>query len=364
MTTVPRDVRSYIRPAVKRLAGFTPNKSPDLLKKKIPPEEIIKLNGNENPYGCSPAVNQALFECKKFSIYPDATQQEVRSLVAGYAGTTPDRVVAAAGADQRLDVIVRLFIDPGDEMITCVPTFELYRFYTQLCGGTAVEVQRDENFDVNISQVKSAITNKTKVIFLCNPNNPTGNVIPKEGILDMAKTGIPTVVDEAYYEFSGITMSPYIDQYPNLMVVRTFSKWAGIASIRLGYGIFSPEVAASVFSIKPPFSVSVPAIVGLKSSLQEKEHLLSTVRKIVDERERLFQELKKLSFLKPHPSKGNFIFCAVLKGEAAKLTQDLEDRGILIRHYNTPRLKHGVRITVGKPEQSDKLIAAMKELMG
>jgi len=357
-------IERWVRPRLLGLTSYSANKSLDVLEKKaeFSPEEIVKVNGNENPYGCSPKVNQALEGYQKYNIYPDTTQQELRNLLAGYAGTTPDRIVATGGGSQLLDLIVRLFVDPGDEVITCVPTFEIYRFSTDLCGGTMVEIPRDGDFAIDVNTIKAAITEKTKLIFLCNPNNPTGNVTPEEELLEVVKTGVPVVIDEAYYEFTGKTMVPFIDQYPNLMVVRTLSKWAGMAGFRLGYGIFTPEIAAYLLKIKLPFCVSVPALIAVKESLKDRDYLMGNVREIIAQRERLFQELGKLGFLRPYPTESNFVFCAVLKGDAGKITQDLENRGILVRHFNTPLLRHGIRISIGTSEQNDKVIEALAEI--
>ena len=199
---VSQDIDDFVRPTIKSLVGFEYNKSPDLLREKIPSEDILKLNANENPYGSTPAVYRMLAECKTFHVYPDATEVEVRKMLADYAGTTPERIVVTCGAEQILDVITRLFVDAGDEVITCSPTLELYRLCSQVMGGKVIDVPRCKDYDVDIDAVLKATNQKTKLIFLCNPNNPTGNTIPEEGIIEVLKTGVPVVVDEAYYEFS------------------------------------------------------------------------------------------------------------------------------------------------------------------
>lgn len=357
------DISSFLRPTIKSLTGVSYNKSPDLLGKKVPAEEILKLNGNENPYGCSPRVNRMLAEYQKFHIYPDFTQQEMRKMLAEYVGANPENIVATAGGDQLLDVIIRLFVDAGDEVITCVPTYDVYRFNSQIMGARIVEVPRDKDYNVDIDAVLKAITDKTKMVFLCNPNNPTGNTIPEEGIIRVMNTGVPTVVDEAYFEFSKLTMLPWLKKYPNLMLIRTFSKWAALAGFRLGYGIMNADLVTYLYTIKPPFAVGGPALVAFRASMEDKEYLLSIVKKIVDERERVYRELSMMKYIKPYPSKGNFIFLAVLKGEASRINQEMEDRGILIRHYNTPYLKNGLRITIGKPEQNDRVLFTLKALI-
>ncbi len=361
---ISQDVYSFVRPTIKSLTGASYNKSPDLLSGKIPAEQIIKLNGNENPYGCSPRVNQMLAEYQKFHIYPDFTQQEMRKTLAEYVGTTSENIVVTAGGDQLLDVIIRLFVDAGDEVITCIPTYDVYRLNSQIMGAKVVEVPRDENYNVDINAVLKSVTKKTKLIFLCNPNNPTGNTVPEEGIIKVINTGVPVVVDEAYYEFSRLTMLPWVKKYSNLILIRTFSKWAAMAGFRLGYGIMDTALVNYLYTIKPPFAVGGPSLVAFRASMEDKGYLLSVVKKIVDERERVYRELNLIKNVKPYPSKGNFIYLAVLKGEAFRINQEMEDRGILIRHYNNPYLKNGLRITIGKPEQNDRVLSNLKELLG
>ena len=358
-------IERFIRPELATLAGYSASTSPDTLEGKVevPVEGIIKLDANENPYGCSPRVNQALASYPYFSVYPDSGQTELRKLLAGYVGVAPERIVASNGSNQLIDLIIRLFVGPGEEVINCVPTFDVYRFSTEIGGGTLVEVPRDENFAVNVKAVKAVISKKTKILFLANPNSPTGNITPQKDILELVETGLPVVVDEAYYEFSGETVVPLVSQYTNLMVLRTFSKWAGLAGLRIGYGIFPSQIADYLITIKIPYNVNVAAIVAVRESLKDIDYLISRVKAIIAERERLFEQLKKLKWLKPYPSSANFILCAVLNGRAGELKQQLQNKGILVRYFDTPLLRNYIRISVGKPEHTDALIRALKEIV-
>ncbi len=360
------DIEKLIRPELASFGGYSPSTSPETLKGKVkvPLENIIKLDANENPYGCSPRVNLALAAYHHYNIYPDDGQTALRESLAGYSGVDARHIVAGGGSNQLIDLILRLFIGRGDEVINCVPTFGIYRFSTELCGGTLVEVPRDENFAVDVGAVKAAINKRTKMMFLANPNSPTGTIIPREDILELVGTGVPVCVDEAYYEFSGQTVAPLVSQYQNLMVLRTFSKWAGLAGLRVGYGLFPPGIADYLLRTKIPYNVNVAALVAVQESLKDIDYLLGTVKKIIAERERLFVELKKLAWLKLFPSQGNFILCAVLKGEAGELKQKLQDRGILVRYFDQPLLNNCVRISVGKPEHTDALIKALREIGG
>jgi len=357
-------IEKLIRPDLVTFGGYAASKSPETLEGKVevPVEAIIKLDANENPYGCSPRVNQALATYPYINIYPDAGQTELRKQLQEYTGVSAEHIVAGGGSDQLIDLILRLFVEPGDEVINCVPTFAMFHFFIELCGGTPVEVPRDENFAVNVNAVKAAISKKTKIILLANPNNPTGTSMPQPDILEILDTGLPVLVDEAYYEFTGQTVAPLVGQYKNLMVLRTLSKWAGLAGLRIGYGLFPARIADYLLRIKEPYCVNAAALVAVQESLKDIDFLMDRVRDIIAERERLFGELKKFKWLKPLPSQANFIFCAVLNGKASELQQKLQNKGILVRYFDTPLLKNGIRISVGKPEHTDALIKTLQEL--
>ena len=359
-----KGIEKLIRSHLAGFDGYSASTSPETLagRVEVPIEDIIKLDANENPYGCSPRVIKALANYRYLNIYPDDGQKELRGLLAGYTGVTAERIVASGGSNQLIDLVVRLFVDSGDEVINFIPTFDIYRFSTEICGGKLINVPRDDNFAVDVKAVEAAISHKTKLIFLANPNSPTGNIIPRRDILEIADTGIPVVVDEAYYEFSGETVVPLVSQYKNLMVLRTFSKWAGLAGLRVGYGIFPPRIASYLMAIKIPYNVNVAAIIAVRESLKDLDYLRDRVKAIITERERLFGEFRKLKWLKPFPSQANFIFCTVRKGSARELHQKLQNKGILIRYFDKPLLRNGIRISVGKPEHTDALIKTLHEL--
>ena len=359
-------MEKLIRSNLSAFAGYSASTSPDTLKGRVevPVESIIKLDANENPYGCSPRVTEALASYPYFNIYPDNGQAELREMLAGYTGVGAERIVASGGSNQLIDLIVRLFVGPGDEVVNCVPTFDVYRFSTEIGGGRVVDVSRDEDFAVNVGAVKAAVSQNTRLIFLANPNSPTGNITPQRDILEIVDTGLPVVVDEAYCEFSGETVAPLTGQHQNLMVLRTFSKWAGLAGLRIGYGIFPPKIAGYLMAIKMPYNVNVAAHVAVRESLKDIDYLRDKVKSIVAERERLFAELKKIKFLKPFPSQANFILCSVLKGTARELHQKLQNKGILVRYFDKAFVQNCIRISVGKPEHTDALIKALKELGG
>lgn len=361
--SVNEGIGKFIRTDLKAFGGYSARIDPGTLEGKveIAPENIIKLDANENPYGCSPAVRRALGSYTDYNIYPDDGQNRLRKLLAGLCGVEEKYVVAGSGSNQLIDLILRLFLDRGEEVINCVPTFGIYKFSTDLCGGKLVNILRKDDFSVDIEGVLAAVTPKTKVIFLANPNNPTGNSTPEPDIITLLETGLIVVVDEAYCEFSGETVAPLVTKYPNLIVLRTFSKWAGLAGLRVGYGLFPPEVAEYILRIKIPYNVNAAAMVAVEESLKDIDYLRSTVKLLVQERERLFAELRKIDWLTPYPSKANFILCRV-EGNAVQLRQKLQDKGILIRYYDDALLRDYVRISVGKPEHTDALMAVLRGL--
>jgi histidinol-phosphate aminotransferase len=359
-------IDKLIRPDLVTFGGYSAHTSPETLEEeiKIPVEKIIKLDANENPYGCSPRVNEALATYPSLNIYPDDGQTRLRKLLEGYTGVGARHIMAAGGSNQLIDLILRLFINKGDEVINCTPTFGIYRFSTLLCGGTLVEVPRDANYAVNVGAVKAAIGKKTKLVFLANPNSPTGNITPHTDVLEILDIGLPVVIDEAYYEFSQETVAPLVGKYPNLMVLRTFSKWAGLAGLRVGYGLFPAEIADYLLRIKMPYNVNVAALVAVQESLKDTDYLLDRVKAIVNERERLFKALKEIQWLRPFPSQANFVLCSVLRGSGSELQQKLRKRGILVRYFDQPPLQNSTRVSVGKPEHTDTLMKALQELEG
>jgi histidinol-phosphate aminotransferase len=321
----------------------------------------IRLGANENPYGCSPRIMQVLADYPDLNLYPDLG--EMKKLLAEYAGVGEEYVVPSHGASEILDLIALLFVGSGDEVIHCPRSFELFNQRAQLYGGTLVAVPRDENFAVNVAAVKAAITKKTKMIILVNPNNPTGTLTPIKDILEIVDTGVPVLVDEAYAEFSGQTLAPFVSQYENLMVVRTLSKWAGLAGVRVGFGIVPPKVAEYIARITLTFHVNRVATVAVRESMKDLDYLMGNVKLIVAERERLFSELGKLKFLKPIRSWGNFICCSVLSGDAVEIQRGVLERGIRIIAIDIGRGGvNALRITVGKPEHTDTLIKVLREV--
>jgi histidinol-phosphate aminotransferase len=248
------------------------------------------------------------------------------------------------------------------------PSFAMYAFNAQLQDARVVAVPRNDDFSIDVDAALAAITDRTKLILLTSPNNPTGTVMPTADVRRILDTGYLVVLDEAYFEFANAdgqgfeSMIGGVANYPNLVVLRTFSKWAGLAGLRIGYGVFPAEVSEHVWKLKPPFNVNVAALVAMRAALEDRAHLLGTVQKIVAERDRLLAELPETGLLRPYPTRSNFVLCEIDGMDGRTLTNRLADEGILVRYYNTPRLKNCVRISVGRPEQNDIVLGVLREI--
>ena len=358
------NIEKFIRPRLVTMKGYVPIEPTKVLSQRaeLPSNKIIKLDGNENPYGCSPKVYQALADYPYYHNYPDPEQTELRTALEKYTGLGRQHIVCGMGSDELIDLILRLFVEPGDEVINCPPTFGMYPFSTYICGGRVVDVPRTEAFTLDMAGVEKALSNRTKVVFVASPNNPTGDTTAEKEIMELVGTGKIIVVDEAYFEFSNLTMANLVPNHPNLLVLRTFSKWAGLAGLRIGYGIFPVEIAGYLMKIKPPYNANSAAQTAVLASLSDIEYLRANVARIVTERERLFGKLKELNWTKPHPSSGNFILCSLPKGKAKEIWQQLRRKGIFVRYFDTYGLKNCLRISVGKPEDTDALVKALEEV--
>ncbi len=358
------DIKKLIRPELVTMKNYTPIEPTEVLSQRaeLAAGKIIKLDGNENPYGCSPKVYQALSTYAYYHNYPDPEQRELRKALEEYTGLGWQHIICGMGSDELIDLILRLFLRPGDEVINCPPTFGMYPFSTSVCGGRLVDVPRTEDFAVDMAAIKKALTKRTKVIFVASPNNPTGNTAPEKEIMELVATGKIVVVDEAYVEFGNVTVANLVPAYHNLIVLRTFSKWAGLAGLRIGYGFFPVDIANYLMKIKQPYNVNAAAQAAVLASLADIEYLRLNVMKIVMERERLFGKLRELGWLKPYPSQANFILCSLAEGQAKEIWQELEKKGVFVRYFEAPRLNNCLRITVGRPEDTDVLVKALKEV--
>jgi histidinol-phosphate aminotransferase len=359
------NIEQKIKSHLANVQTYTPVDPPELLAQKagIPESEILKLNGNENPYGPSPAAIEAVSKAP-LHIYPDPLQRKMRQALSNYTGVDSSSIIAGAGSDELIDLLFRLFISPGDRILDFEPTFAMYAFCARVAGASVELVQRDELFDIDMDALRDAVDDHTKIIFVSSPNNPTGNLISESTVEELLDTGLVVVIDEAYYEFCNQTVANLIPKYDNLVVLRTMSKWAGLAGLRIGYGMMSPSLVDHIIDIKSPYNVNVAAEAALLASLEDAPTLLGNVAKIVSERDRLQAVLETMPGITPWPSEGNFILCQLANPEEASRVYDgLAAKGIFVRNFGSDRLQDTFRVAIGTPDQTDIFIAALKDIL-
>lgn len=329
----------------------------------VQPEDVLKLDQNENPYGCSPRVRERLQAYNWYHVYPDPLHRQLRERLEGYTGLPAEQIIVGNGSDELIELVLRMFIEPGDQVISVGPTFAYYATAAMVVSADYQVVPRGPRFEVDPERVAEAVTKRTKVVFLASPNNPTGNATPRPVVERLLGLGLIVVVDEAYHEFCGQTAAGLLQEgAENLIVLRTFSKWAGLAGLRLGYGLFPRALIPIAQSLKSPYSVSQAAEVAGLASLDDLAYLRSLVKRIVTERERLRIGLEAVRYLSPYPSDANFLLCEVIGRSAADVERALAQRAILVRRYQSPRLDTCLRISVGRPDQTDRLLSILQEI--
>jgi len=359
------DIEKRINVRFRDMGPYVPIEPTDVISQNIgiPEDDIIKLDGNENPYGSAPQIRNALSNFRNYHHYPDPEQRHLRKALEKHTGISADTIIAGAGSDELIEVILKLFLEPGDKVINCTPTFGMYQFCTDVCGGKVVNIPRRDDFSLDIPAIKKAMDVKSKVMFIASPNNPSGNLVSEEEIKQLLDEQMIIVVDEAYHEFSKVTCLSLITRYPNLIVLRTFSKWAGLAGLRVGYGFFPKNIVPYVMKIKQPYNINSAAQVAALESLKNIGYLQKTIDLIIAERQHLFDELSKFEWMRVYPSRANFILCRLLKGNAKEIHEYLQHKGIFIRYFDNPVLKDYLRFSVGKPEHTEKLVSALHDVV-
>ena len=362
------DLTLLLRPDVATMEPYTPILPFDVLSEQLgyTPGDIVKLDANENPYGPSPRVREALAAMPYPHIYPDPESRHLRRALAVYVGLPMDYLLAGLGADELIDLVMRLFIAPGDAVVNCPPTFGMYRFDAAVNRARLVSVPRRADFSLDVNTVAAAVAGepRAKLLFVASPNNPDGSLLPDGDLRRLLDLPLVVVLDEAYVEFAGRERSRmgWVPNTPNLIVLRTFSKWAGLAGMRLGYGAFPPAIIEHLWKIKQPYNVPVATQVAGLASLADLDSLRANVARLVAERSHLAEALSEIPYLRPYPSHSNFILCRVVGRNAHALKATLAASGILVRYYDSPGLADHIRVSVGTPGQTDRLMAELKLL--
>jgi histidinol-phosphate aminotransferase len=361
---------SWIRPDIAAMEPYTPIQPLSVVSERmgLEIEGITKLDANENPYGPSPKALAAIAAERWFHIYPDPEAGALRTALSKYLNFPAERLMAGMGADELIDLVLRTLLSPGETVINCPPSFGMYPFSTAVNMGHLLNVPRYANFTLDVEAILTAVADNpsAKVLFLCSPNNPDGNLINDVDLVNLLELPIVVVLDEAYIEFAEPrgTQSRvnWVLKYDNLIVLRTFSKLAGLAGLRVGYGAFPEWILPHLWKIKQPYNVNVAASSAAIASIEEPSWIKEKVLLIVAERERMVSELEQFEFLSPFPSSSNFTLFKVSGRSAGQLKSDLAQEGVLVRYFNKPGLENCIRISAGRPQDTDRLVAALKKM--
>ncbi len=352
-----RDVYENIMP-------YVPGKPIADVQRELGLSSVVKLASNENPLGCSEKVLHALREClSDIPIYPDGNATILREKLAQKHGLKPGQFIFGAGSNEIISFIAQVFLNPGDESIYANPSFSWYDTAVRCTGANPVIIPL-KDFTHDLDAMKKAVTDRTKIIWLCNPNNPTGTIVTADeqaAFLESVPDDVVIVLDEAYYDYARggdyPESLPLLKDYPNLIILRTFSKAYGLASLRVGYGMASEETVSYLNRIRPPFNVNTFAQMAASAALDDQRFVDKAVaenRKGLDMLYKAFDELR-LHYVK---SRANFIWVET-PFPSGEMFQKLLHKGVIVR----PFMGNWLRITVGSKEQNEILAQALKEVL-
>jgi histidinol-phosphate aminotransferase len=343
------------RPAIERMAAYHPPSSGRAGK--------LRLDFNENTVGASPRVVsklQQVLSADALTVYPEYT--EVLPALARFFEVAEDELILTNGTDEAIQVLINAYVDNEDDVLILTPSYAMYRFYSEVAGARVRTLPyKPDTLKFPLEELLAAIRPTTKAILISNPNNPTGTALKREGIeriLDKAPEAA-VLIDEAYFEFCGITMLPYLNEYPNLFVSRTFSKVYGMAALRVGCLFSCAENMASLHKSHSPYSVNYLAAIAARAAIEDTAYLKSFVTEVLAAREVLTAGLEKLGV--PYvPSQANFVLMHI-GPRAQEVCDRLKIEGILVRNrsYEIPG---AVRVTVGTQEQTRRFLTALAPL--
>lgn len=344
-----------VRPQLLSLKAYAPGKSSEEVKQEYGLEKIIKLASNENPYGTSRLVNEAISSIDHFAIYPDGAATALRKEVAEYTGVNENQLIFSSGLDEMIQIISRALLDENSNTVMASGTFPQYRHNAVVQNAEIREVPlKDGRHDLPL--MAEQIDDKTQVVWICNPNNPTGTYVSDkelEQFLQNVPSHVLVVMDEAYYEYVTAEdypeTTPLLNKYDNLMVLRTFSKAFGLAAFRIGYGMGAASFIQKLEVVRLPFNTSVLAQKAALAALKDLDFVEKSVSTNALELQKYYEFCRRHN-LEFYPSQGNFIFVSFPGKESTEVFQYLLERGFTVRPFPT-----GVRITVGAEAENNAL---------
>lgn len=352
------------REEIKDLSPYVPGKPVEDVKKEYNLDDVIKLASNENPLGCSPDALEAVKNTNSLEFYPDGNCTELKLALAEKLDLDCKQIILTNGSDEMVDMLAKTFINSGDEVIMSSITFPRYFSVTQMMGAKSVIVPlKDWTYDLD--GMFKAITEKTKFIWLCNPNNPTGTIFTEEALLkflDGVPKDIIVVYDEAYNEYVNNRDFPknserLLEKYPNLLIMRTFSKIYGLAALRVGYTLANKDMVSDIEKIRCPFNVNSIAQNAALAALKDEDFVKRSFDMNLEGKNYLYKEFDSLGF-EYAESETNHIFVNV-GTESGFVFEELQKRGVIIR----PFMEEYIRVTIGTMEQNEIFIDKLKEVL-
>lgn len=352
------DPKALVRSAVRSLPSYSREAAPS-----VPPRRVVRLDWNESPYGPSPKARSAIASFDAIHRYPEIDARSLREALGGYLGAPADDIVVGAGLDDVLNTLALLLIEPGDRVVISEPTFGLYRPLFSLHGAEIVDVPLGVDFALDADALIAAADARTKLVIICNPNNPTGNLFDPAAVAAVAAgVGCVVAIDEAYAEFAGVAHRPLMDRHPNVAVLRTMSKFAGLAGMRVGYGVFPAALMPFARPMLPAFgNVSAVSVTAAVASLDDVAYLEDVVARVVRDRDALAERLRRLPGVVPWPSATNFLLVRLPIPNAGPVVHRLAAEGVFVRQFPRPDLGllDCLRVTVGTPDENDIFVAEL-----
>jgi histidinol-phosphate aminotransferase len=361
-------IEKLVRKGVAEIPRYAPGRSREevAMEYGLKLDRVVKLASNENPFGPPPeAIEEIRKHADKVNLYPDAETALLRRELSRYLALEPENIVVGNGSDEVMELAVKAFLEEGDEAIMPTPTFSLYASLVKLYSGKAVRYPLGKDFEYDVDSLLRRITSRTKLVFLCSPNNPTGSVIATPDLKRVLEKEVLVILDEAYVEFAGESKVALVKQYENLLVLRTFSKAFGLAGLRIGYGVACSKIIDYLMRVKPPFNVSLLAQRAALGALRDKKHLEQTIAGTLAGREFLAEELSKVPGVRVFPSQANFLLVEVNHGiSAAEIAKELFRRGIIVRSCESFGLgDRYLRVSVGREEENKRFLEAFRSLL-
>jgi histidinol-phosphate aminotransferase len=358
-------LRDRVQPHVAELRPYQPGKPVEELERELGIAGAVKLASNENPLGPSPKAVEAMRSVAAgVNRYPEGSNRRLRTELARRYGIAGDQLVFGAGADEILELLVKAFVRSGDEVVYAWPSFAMYPIVTRGMGGTPVQVPLRADLTHDLDAMADRVGASTKLVFVCNPNNPTGTSVGAEAFDAFARRlpqDVVLVVDEAYADFARRPDFPdtlaWVGRRPATMFLRTFSKLHGLAGVRIGYGVAGSELAGYLERARHPFNVSALAEAAALAALEDVEHMERTLRVNAQGIGFLTRALRELG-LEVWPSDANFVLACTGPGTYEKLLRE----GVIVRPLDAFGLPGHVRITVGLPEENERLVKSLRRL--